>query len=60
MIAVMVMSRAAARGGVFEPEHLEILQRVFHQACMDRGISPEGTDAEDVAEANNLFFSTRA
>ena len=56
MIALMVISRAAARGGVFEPEHLEILQRVFDQACLDRGISGEGTDAEDLAEAIILLF----
>ncbi|GLS30737.1 hypothetical protein SAMN04488498_1298 [Mesorhizobium albiziae] len=49
MIGLMVMSRAAARGGVFEPEQLEILQRVFDQACIDRGYPRTGLDAEELA-----------
>ena len=45
----MVMPRAASQGGVFEPEQLEILQRVFDQACIDRGHSRVGIEAENLA-----------
>ncbi|WP_149764167.1 hypothetical protein [Neomesorhizobium albiziae] len=56
MIALMVMSGTAARGGVFEPEHLEIIKRVFNEACLDRGISHEGQEAQNLAEAIVLLF----
>jgi hypothetical protein len=54
----MVMPRAAAQGGVFEPEQLEILQRVFDQACIDRGHSRVGIDAEILAATIIRLFHT--
>jgi hypothetical protein len=45
----MVMSQAASAGGVFEREHLKILQQVFDQACIDRGYSRTGPEAEELA-----------
>ena len=54
----MVMPRAASQGGVFEPEQLEILQRVFDQACIDRGHSRVGIDAEILAATIIRLFHT--
>jgi hypothetical protein len=31
------------------PEHLEILQRVFDRACLDRGYPHDGPEAEELA-----------
>jgi hypothetical protein len=45
----MAISRAAAAGGIFPPEHLEILQRVFEQACLERGYPRDGLEAEELA-----------
>ena len=53
----MTMHRAASRGGVFEPEQLEILQRVFDQTCIERGLSRVGIEAENLA-AVIMGFST--
>jgi hypothetical protein len=53
----MVMPRAASHG-VFEPEQLEILQRVFDQACIDRGHSRVGIDAENLAATIMHLFHT--
>ena len=47
-----------ARGGVFEPEQLEILQRVFDQACIDRGYLRTHAKAEDLAAVIMRLFNT--
>ena len=50
------MHRAASRGGVFEPEQLEILQRVFDQTCIERGLFRVGIEAENLAAVIMGFF----
>ena len=55
----MTMPRAASQGGVFEPEELEILQRVFDQACIDRGHARVGIEAENLAVIMGLFHGDR-
>jgi hypothetical protein len=45
----MVISRAAATGGIFEPSDLKILQRVFDQSCIDRGYAQDGEEAKELA-----------
>ena len=45
----MTMQLAASHSGVFEPEQLQILQRVFDQACIDRGHSRVGIEGENLA-----------
>jgi hypothetical protein len=49
VLSLMVMSRAAAAGGIFSPEQLGILQKIFDQTCADRGFPRDGPQAEDLA-----------
>ena len=52
----MVISRAASAAGVFEPEDLGILQRIFDQACKARGYARDSAEAGALAaEIVSLF-----
>ena len=50
----MVTSRA--QGDVFAPEHLDLMQRIFVEACLERGIYCDDQEAQDLAETIILLF----
>ena len=52
----MVISRAASAAGVFEPEDLSVLQRVFDQACKERGYARHSPEAEALAASIVSLF----
>jgi hypothetical protein len=46
---MMTISRIASNQGIFQPEELNILQRVFDQMCIERGCLPDSKDGEALA-----------
>ena len=46
----MTIPRIASEAGVFEPQDLDILQRVFDQVCRERECDPESLEGEAIAK----------
>jgi hypothetical protein len=54
----IALAHTAPRGGVFEPEELDILQRVFDQVCRERKYNRESEEAEAIAATMIVLFQT--
>jgi hypothetical protein len=52
------LAPTTSRAGVFQPEELEVLQRVFDQVCRERKHHPESEEAETIAVTIIVLFQT--